>query len=47
MEDGENSEIGRNVQFLVEAQSTVDIASAATLPQHMVDMIVPLMDPLM
>ena len=40
MEDGEDLEIGRNVQFRVEAQSTVGIASAATLPPRMVGMIV-------
>ena len=40
MEDGEDLEIGRNVQFRAGAQSTVGIASAATLPHHMVDMIV-------
>ena len=47
MEDGEDLEIGRNVQFRVEAQSTVDTVSAATLPQPMVDMIVRSMAPLM
>jgi len=47
MEDGEDLEIGRNVQFHVEAQSTVGTASAATLPQLMVEMIVQSMAPLM
>ena len=40
MEDGENSAIGKNAQFPVEAPSIVDIVNVTTLHHNMVDRIV-------
>merc|ERR1712001_637505 len=44
MEDGENSVIGRNVQFLVEVENREEFVHATALLLHMVETTAPLMD---
>ena len=46
-EDGEISEIGKNVQFLVGVLDTATIVNVITLPPNMEETIVHLMDRLM
>merc|ERR1719510_2642675 len=45
MEDGENSVIGRNVQFLVEVENKKEFVHATVLLQRMAAMTAQLTDP--